>query len=110
MNPITSFKDYVISAKEELEKVSWPSRENTVRYSALVIVVSVAVAALFASLDVGFTKLVDALITQRIEARQEAGKASETIPTATSTPTTPPSIDFTNVTPIVTPTVTGTNQ
>jgi preprotein translocase subunit SecE len=108
MNPITSLKDYVLSAKEELKKVSWPSRENTVRYSALVIVVSVCVAAFFASLDVGFTKLVDALITQRIEARQQTEQLPEAT-TGTPSTTTPPSIDFSNVTPIITPT-TGTNQ
>lgn len=42
---------YLQEAKEELEKVSWPSREMTIRYSAYVIGISIAVAAIIGALD-----------------------------------------------------------
>lgn len=56
---------YLLASKEEFRKVSWPTRKETFRYSALVIGVSVLVAAFFATLDMGFTKLVDIVVTER---------------------------------------------
>ena len=100
MNLIKQFTDYLRASQEEMKKVSWPSRRDTIRYSGLVIGVSVAVAAFFAGLDIGFTKLVDLGLTQRNAApTQTAPEAAA--PTSTSGN---PSIDFTNVEPIVTPT------
>jgi len=55
LNPLARAIRYFQEAKEELEKVSWPSREMTIRYSAYVIGISVAVAALIAALDWIFT-------------------------------------------------------
>ena len=40
---------------EELKKVTWPSKETAIRYSAYVIGISVAVAALIGVLDWIFT-------------------------------------------------------
>lgn len=43
---------------EELGKVAWPSREQTIRYSILVIIVAVVVGAFLGGLDyllTGFT-------------------------------------------------------
>lgn len=62
MNPIQSSIDYFRSAKAELEKVSWPSRKDTVRYSTIVLVASVAAAAFFGSLDFGLHQGVTALV------------------------------------------------
>jgi preprotein translocase SecE subunit len=50
-NPIKTALAYLRESKEELEKVTWPSRKDTARYSALVIAASVAVGAFFAGLD-----------------------------------------------------------
>ncbi len=99
MNLIKQFTDYLRASQEEMKKVSWPSRRDTIRYSALVIGVSVAVAAFFAGLDVGFTKLVDLGLSQRNAA------PTQTAPEPVTTTSTPgnPSINFDNVTPIVTP-------
>jgi preprotein translocase SecE subunit len=41
--------------KDELVRVSWPSRENVVRHTALVIGVSVGVAAYLGAADFLFT-------------------------------------------------------
>lgn len=79
MNPVNALTSYLRSAKEELEKVSWPTRQDTIRYSSLVLGVSLLVAAFFASLDFGLNRLVDAALQQRSAASEQ------TIPT-TPTP------------------------
>jgi len=55
LNPISLTVNYVKSSIAELKKVTWPTKDQTIRYSVLVISVSVAVAVFFASLDLGFS-------------------------------------------------------
>lgn len=43
--------EYVKGSKEELKKVTWPSKKETVKYSLLVIAISIGVAAFFGGLD-----------------------------------------------------------
>jgi len=40
-----------MEVKEELGKVAWPSREQTIRYTILVILVAVAVGLFLGGLD-----------------------------------------------------------
>lgn len=42
---------------EELGKVTWPTREQTIRYTILVIIVAVAVGVFLGGLDYILTKL-----------------------------------------------------
>jgi preprotein translocase subunit SecE len=42
----------------ELRKVLWPSRNELVTYSAVVIIFLVVMVAIVAGLDVGFAKLI----------------------------------------------------
>ena len=42
---------YVREAREELNKVTWPSQKETVKYSLIVIAISLFVAAFFAGAD-----------------------------------------------------------
>lgn len=65
MNFSQKTKDYVLSSKAELEKVAWPSRQDTIRYSVLVVAVSLIVAAFFALLDSGLGLGVDSLLTRK---------------------------------------------
>jgi len=62
-NPISWLIRYFREAKEELAKVTWPTRATTLRYSLLVIAVSVGTAAFFAGLDwalnLGLEKLIE---------------------------------------------------
>lgn len=62
LNPI----QYLKEARIELGKVTWPTKKETIRYSAIVIAVTVAMAAFFAlldwSLNFGLDKLIE--ITQ----------------------------------------------
>lgn len=48
MNKAISFLNEV---KEELNKVVWPSREQTIRYTILVIIVTVVVGLVLGGLD-----------------------------------------------------------
>lgn len=58
-NPISPLIEYFRSARAELEKVTWPTRQETLRYSLLVIGVSVAMAGFFAALDFGLNQGID---------------------------------------------------
>ena len=51
MNKIITFLQ---EAKEELFKVNWPTRKQTVKYTALVVAVSLAVAGFLGGLDLIF--------------------------------------------------------
>lgn len=65
MSLIESLKDYFRSSQAELQKVNWPSRQETLRYTALVIGVSLVLAAFFATLDLGLNKVLDAALSAR---------------------------------------------
>lgn len=60
MNKAISFLQEV---REELSKVTWPTREQTIRYTILVILVAVVTGAFLGGLDYVLTSLT-ALILQ----------------------------------------------
>jgi len=64
-NPISSLINYLRSARAELQKVTWPSRQDTLRYSLLVVAVSLIMAAFFAAIDFGLGKLTTTLLAKR---------------------------------------------
>ena len=86
MNPISSFVTYLRSAKVELEKVTWPTRQETLRYSALVIAVCVATAVFFATLDFGLGQGIDALLRLRPGGTPTAPAAAPVVPDLVPTP------------------------
>ena len=45
---------YVRGVREELQKVTWPTRKQATRYSVLVVVISTIVAIFFTVLDLIF--------------------------------------------------------
>ncbi len=59
-NPVVK---YFREAKVELEKVSWPTRKDTIMYSTLVFALSVATAAFIGVLDLGLTQGLEKLIS-----------------------------------------------
>jgi preprotein translocase SecE subunit len=67
-NPITALRDYVKHSIAELKKVTWPNRDVTVRFSTLVIIVSLIFAIFFAALDYGLQKAVDMVFIPRATA------------------------------------------
>lgn len=46
-----NFINFLKEVREELSKVVWPSREQTIRYTILVIIVSVVVGLFLGGLD-----------------------------------------------------------
>lgn len=50
-NPITWMIRYVKEAKEELTKVTWPSKKETTKYVVIILILSLAIAAFFGGLD-----------------------------------------------------------
>ncbi len=90
-NPLTSIRNYLKSSVAELKKVSWPSRDMTIRYSALVIIAAAALAGFFAALDFGLSRAVTLALESRpaVEAAPEAAPVKpdlEPLIEATGTP------------------------
>ncbi len=54
--------DYFKEVKVELRKVSWPSREQTKRYTVMVIVVSAIVGVYLSGLDFVLSKVVEGVV------------------------------------------------
>ena len=53
--------NYVKETRAEMSHVNWPSREQTIRFTTLVILVSLATAALLGLSDFVFSKLLTLL-------------------------------------------------
>ena len=53
---------FLNEVKEELAKVAWPTREQTIRYTVLVLIVTVAVGMFLGGLDYVLTAATAALL------------------------------------------------
>lgn len=62
-NPVQWLFRYVKESREELKKVTWPSKQETTKYSLIVIGISLVVAGFFGGLDwvltLGLEKLIE---------------------------------------------------
>lgn len=54
--------DFLKDVRAELKKVSWPSRQETIKLTGVVILISVALAAFLGLLDFGFITLLNKLL------------------------------------------------
>ncbi len=54
--------NYLSASQAELAKVSWPNRRETIRLTMVVIVFSLAFAAVLGALDIGFSGLLQKLL------------------------------------------------
>lgn len=61
INPI----QFIREAKNELFKVVWPSRQDVIRITIAVIVISLIVAAFLGGIDFGLSKLIQYVLDQR---------------------------------------------
>ncbi|OGH69793.1 MAG: preprotein translocase subunit SecE [Candidatus Magasanikbacteria bacterium RIFCSPHIGHO2_01_FULL_47_8] len=61
---IDSIKNYFLGSYAEMKKVSWPTKQQTINYSLLVIGLSVGLAVFFALLDFAFSTGITKLITK----------------------------------------------
>ncbi len=55
--------NFLKEAYAELKRVRWPTRQETVRLTTIVIVASVAIGAYVGVLDLGFTKLMAIILS-----------------------------------------------
>lgn len=62
MSIIRAIVNFISEAKIELSKVSWPTRETTIKYTLVVVIVSVAVAVFLGGLDYLFNFLISKFI------------------------------------------------
>jgi preprotein translocase subunit SecE len=53
---------YFIESKEEMQKVTWPSQKEVIRYSVIVIIMSLALGVYFGALDFLLQMGLEALI------------------------------------------------
>ncbi len=58
MNIISKTKNYLKDVRSEIKKVSWPSKERTIKDSAIVIFVSLATAVFLGEIDYIFYTLI----------------------------------------------------
>jgi len=59
---IHSLTKYIKGSIDELKKVTWPTREETVRYSIIVIVATLISVGLLTLIDFGLNNIIDILI------------------------------------------------
>lgn len=57
-----SFINYLKSTKGELKHVNWPTRQQAVLYTVIVIAISIVTGVYLGVLDFGFTSLVKGFI------------------------------------------------
>jgi len=61
---MTSPLQFIKEARAELGKVVWPSRQETIRITIAVIVLSLVVALFLGAVDYGLTKLFEWVVTK----------------------------------------------
>lgn len=54
---------YFIESYQELKKVTWPTRKQLIRDTAIVIISAAAVTAFVALVDLGMTQLIQNLVS-----------------------------------------------
>jgi preprotein translocase subunit SecE len=64
MSIISKIKDYFQGAFSEMKKVVWPTKKQTIRYSGIVIGLSLAMAIFFGLLDYAFNLGLEKIITK----------------------------------------------
>ncbi len=55
---------YLKEVKGELDRVDWPKKDEVVRLTAIVFLVSAIVGAYLGGLDIAFTKLIELIIAK----------------------------------------------
>lgn len=60
--PKLSPVSYIRESREELKKVTWPTRQTTVRYTVIVVAACLVVGFVIGGLDFLFTKSLETLL------------------------------------------------
>lgn len=64
MNIFDKIKNYLIGSYAEMQKVTWPTKQQTINYSLVVVGLSVGVALFFTALDYIFNLGITTLINR----------------------------------------------
>jgi len=59
MNFFTKIATFLKEVRLEMKKVNWPTRQETIRYTLIVLGISIAIAAFLGSLDFSFTRILN---------------------------------------------------
>ena len=59
INPLT----YLSEVNTELKKVTWPKAKDTIKLTTTVLIIAAIVGAFLGALDIGFTKLLEFVLT-----------------------------------------------
>lgn len=59
MNIFSRISNFFKEVKQELKKVTWPTRQETIKYTVIVIVVSLGVALFLGMADFVFVRLIN---------------------------------------------------
>ena len=59
MGKIAEAKQFITEAKVELNKVTWPTRQQTISGTWVVILLSIAMGVYLGAVDFGLSRLVD---------------------------------------------------
>jgi len=62
MNIFSKIDNFFKEVKVEIKKVNWPTRKETIRYTLIIIGVSIATAAFLGGVDFIFTRLLEKFI------------------------------------------------
>lgn len=57
-NPLSLIRNYLVGVREEIKKVTWPTRTQTIQTTVLVIVATLAIAAYVGVIDYGLSLLI----------------------------------------------------
>jgi preprotein translocase subunit SecE len=61
---IDRFATFLKEARIELKKVTWPTRQETIRYTGTVVVISIALAIFLGTLDALFQFVLNKFLLQ----------------------------------------------
>lgn len=61
-NPITANQNFISGTIDELKKVTWPTREKTIRLTATVIIISLIIGAYIGIIDFLLAQGLNALL------------------------------------------------
>ena len=62
MGIVTRIREFVQEVLAEFRKVTWPSREELINSTSIVIVVTVVLAFFLGVVDIGLTKVVERIL------------------------------------------------
>lgn len=63
LHMLTSLTQYIGGALEELRHVRWPTRQQAIRFSGVVIIFTLLCALLFGLIDFSLSELIQALLS-----------------------------------------------